>query len=95
MIRMGAERMALNTPIQGTSADIIKKAMIAISRRFHEEKLQSKMVVQVHDELVFDCLEEELDTVKKIVKEEMEQVFPLDVPLEVDIEYGSDWYQAK
>ncbi len=95
MIRMGAERMALNTPIQGTSADIIKKAMVAIDREFRQEHIQSKMIVQVHDELVFDCLEEEFDRVKEIVKEQMEHVMKLDVPLEVDIEYGSDWYQAK
>ncbi len=95
MIRQGAERMALNTPIQGTSADIIKKAMVDIDAAFQKEKIQSKMIVQVHDELVFDCLESEFEKVKEIVTECMENVFPLDVPLKVEIEYGSDWYQAK
>ena len=95
MIRQGAERMALNTPIQGTSADIIKKAMIDIDAAFRREHIQSKMIVQVHDELVFDCLESEFEKVKQIVVDCMEQVMELEVPLKVDVEYGSDWYQAK
>ena len=95
MIRSGAERMALNTPIQGTSADIIKKAMVDIFRKLKENNLKTKMVVQVHDELVFDCLKEEQDIVEKIVKETMENVLKISVPLEVDIQSGNDWYQAK
>ena len=95
LIRASGERIALNTPIQGTSADMIKKAMVNIAKRFEQEKLKSKMIIQVHDELVFDCLEEEKDKVIKIVKEEMENVIKLDVPLNVDIEYGFDWYEAK
>ena len=95
MIRSGAERMALNTPIQGTSADIIKKAMVEISREFKEKNIKSKMVIQVHDELVFDCLKDEEDIVKEIIERVMEHVCTLDVPLKVDIEYGNDWYQAK
>ena len=95
MIRSGAERMALNTPIQGTSADIIKKAMVDIYKKLKENNLKTKMVVQVHDELVFDCLKEEQIIVEKIVKETMENVLKISVPLEVDIESGNDWYQDK
>lgn len=95
IIRSGGERMALNTPIQGTSADIIKKAMVDIYKAFQEQNIKSKMILQVHDELVFDCLKEEKDKVIAIVTEKMDQVYPLTVPLEVDIEYGDDWYQAK
>ncbi len=95
MIRSGAERMALNAPIQGTSADIIKKAMVEIYDEFKKQHLKSKMVIQVHDELVFDCLKEEFEQVKEIVQRKMENTFHLRVPLKVDIEYGIDWYQAK
>lgn len=95
MIRSGAERMALNAPIQGTSADIIKKAMIEIYNALKNRHLKAKMVVQVHDELVLDCPIEEFDEVKEIVKTMMEGTYTLAVPLEVDIEYGTDWYQAK
>ena len=87
--------MALNTPIQGTSADIIKKAMIDVYNKFRENNLKSKMILQVHDELIFDCLEEELEIVKKIVSEVMENVIELKVPLKVDINYGKNWYDAK
>ncbi len=95
MIRSGAERMALNAPIQGTSADIIKKAMVEIYQEFKEKKLKAKMVIQVHDELVFDCPCDEFDTVKEIIQRVMENTYALSVPLKVDIEYGTDWYQAK
>ena len=95
MIRSSAERMALNTPIQGTSADILKKAMIEIYNIFKEKKLLSKMIVQVHDELVFDVPSNELEIVKKIVKDTMENTYKLDVPLNVEINYGSNWYEAK
>ncbi len=95
MIRQQGERMALNTPIQGTSADIIKKAMVAIHKAFKDNKLQSQMILQVHDELVFDCLESEKDIVINIVTDIMEHNFELKVPLKVDIEYGNNWYQAK
>lgn len=95
MIRNQGERIALNTPIQGTSADIIKKAMVEIDKRFKKENIQSKMILQVHDELVFDVQTNELEQVKTIVKETMENIFKLNVPLEVSIEYGNDWYQAK
>lgn len=95
MIRSGAERMALNAPIQGTSADIIKKAMVLIYKEFKQRKLKTKMVIQVHDELVFDLVKDEFDIVKDIVEQTMEGVCHLNVPLKVDIEYGTDWYEAK
>ena len=95
MIRHSGERIALNTPIQGTSADIIKIAMVKIAKRFEDEKIKSKMILQVHDELVFDTLEEEKDKIINIVRDEMEHVITLAVPLKVDIEYGNNWYQAK
>lgn len=95
MIRLQGERIALNTPIQGTSADIIKKAMVDMSKRMKELNLQSKMILQVHDELVFDVLKSEFDTVKNLIKDVMENTYKLKVPLKVDIEYGENWYQAK
>ena len=94
-IKASGERIALNTPIQGTSADIIKKAMIDIERVFKEKNIQSKMILQVHDELVFDCLETELEEVTKIVKDCMENTFPLNVPLQVELTTGYNWYEAK
>ena len=95
MIRQGGERMALNTPIQGTAADILKKAMVEIYDEFNKRGLKSKMLLQVHDELVFNVLNDELDTVKSIVKDVMENTYKLNVPLKVDIEYGKDWSEAK
>ncbi len=95
MVRLSGERIALNTPIQGTSADIIKKAMVDISKRFEKENIKSKMILQVHDELVFDTLLEEKDKVIEIVKDCMENVYPLNVPLKIDVEYGYNWYEAK
>ena len=87
--------MALNTPIQGTAADILKKAMVEIYREFNKRKLKSKMLIQVHDELVFNVVLDELDEVSKLVRDIMENTFKLKVPLKVDIEYGDDWYEAK
>ena len=95
MIRQSGERMALNTPIQGTSADIIKKAMVLIHQKLKENNLKSKLIIQVHDELVFDCLKEEQEQVTKIMKDVMENVIKLKVPLKIDIEYGNNWYEAK
>lgn len=95
MIRQSGERMALNTPIQGTSADIIKKAMVLIHQKLKENNLKSKLIIQVHDELVFDCLKEEQEQVIKIMKDVMENVIKLKVPLKIDIEYGNNWYEAK
>lgn len=95
MIRSSGERMALNTPIQGTAADILKKAMVEIYREFNRRNLKSKMLIQVHDELVFNVLNNELDEVSKIVRDTMENTFKIDVPLKVDIEVGNNWYEAK
>ena len=95
MIRSSGERMALNTPIQGTAADILKKAMVEIYREFNKRNLKSKMLIQVHDELVFNVLDAELDEVSEIVRDIMENTFKIDVPLKVDIEIGNNWYEAK
>ena len=95
MVRSSGERMALNTPIQGTAADILKKAMVEIYDEFNKRGLKSKMLIQVHDELVFNVLEDELDEVCDIVRNIMEHTFELSVPLKVDIEYGDNWYEAK
>lgn len=95
MIRQSGERIALNTPIQGTSADIIKLAMVKVYEAFKARKLKSKMIIQVHDELIFDTCEDELEDVKKIVKDVMENVYELEVPLKVDINYGKNWFEAK
>jgi len=95
LVRSQGERIALNTPIQGSSADILKKAMIEIFEEFEEKKLKSKMLIQVHDELVFNVVLEEQEIVTEIVKRVMENTYQLNVPLVVDIESGSDWYEAK
>lgn len=94
MIRQSGERMALNTPIQGTSADILKKAMIEIYNTFNERRLKSKMIIQVHDELVFDVYKDEKEIVYEIVKDKMENIYKLNVPLKTDINIGSTWYEA-
>ncbi len=93
-LRALAERNAVNAPIQGTSADIIKLAMIRVDRRLSEAGLKSRMVLQIHDELLFDALEDEVDTLKKIVVEEMEQVIKLSVPLTVECSAGKNWLEA-
>lgn len=95
MIRQMGERMAMNTPIQGTSADIMKLAMINVYNRFNRENIKSKMLLQVHDEIIVDCKLEELDKIKNIIKEEMENVYKLSVPLKVEIDTGINWYEAK
>ena len=88
------ERNAVNAPIQGTSADIIKLAMINVDKRLEAEGLQSRMILQIHDELVFDAIPSEVDTLKKIVCEEMENVVKLSVPLTVECNYGNNWLEA-
>lgn len=95
MIRSSGERMALNTPIQGTAADILKKAMVEIYAEMNKRNLKSKMLLQVHDELVFNVVNEELEEVKELVRDLMENAYKLSVPLKVEIEYGSDWSEAK
>ena len=95
MIRTSGERMALNTPIQGTAADILKKAMVELYNEMNKKKLKSKILLQVHDELIINVLEDEIDEVKKLTQEVMENAFKLEVPLKVEISTGSNWYEAK
>ena len=94
VVRGYAERGAINAPIQGTAADIIKIAMIGIRRRFRQEHLRSRMILQVHDELNFNVRKEELDVVRRIVREEMEGAAKLSVPLTVDCGVGRNWLEA-
>ena len=93
-VRALAERTAINAPIQGTSADIIKLAMINVDRRIEKEGLKSKMVLQIHDELVFDAIKEEVGHLERIVCEEMENVIKLSVPLTVECNHGNNWLEA-
>ena len=95
LIRSMGDRMALNTPIQGSSADILKMAMIKIYKLLKEKKLKTKMLLQVHDELIFDVPNDELDEVVNLVKDTMENIYKLSVPLKVGINYGNNWYEAK
>ena len=94
MVRSGAERNAVNAPIQGSAADIIKLAMINIHNRFEKENFKSKMLLQVHDELVFDAHKDELDTIRPIIKYEMENAFKMSVPLDVEVGIGENWLEA-
>lgn len=89
-----AERMAVNMPIQGTAADLIKMAMVAIDRRLMQEGLHTRMLLQVHDELLFEVPEQEIERVQKLVREIMEGVMPLRVPLRVDLGTGANWAEA-
>ena len=89
-----AERNAINAPIQGSAADIIKVAMIRIYKRFKEEGLRSKMILQVHDELNFSVVPEERDRVQEIVISEMQNAYPLSVPLLAECGWGSNWLEA-
>jgi DNA polymerase-1 len=93
-VRQFSERTAINTPIQGTASDLIKVAMVAIAKRIKQENLMTKMIMQVHDELVFEVPEKELEAVQQLVKEEMENVVELTVPLEVEIHWGKNWNEA-
>ncbi len=94
VVRGAAERNAVNAPIQGSAADIIKLAMINIYNRFQKENFRSKMLLQVHDELVFDAHRDELEIIKPIIKEEMESAYSLAVPLDVEMDIGQNWLQA-
>ncbi|PQP91291.1 DNA polymerase, partial [Paenibacillus sp. AR247] len=94
-LRSFAERTAMNTPIQGTAADIIKLAMVQMDAALAKEKLKSRMLLQVHDELVFEVPEEELELMKKLVPETMERALALSVPLKAEVSYGVNWYEAK
>jgi DNA polymerase-1 len=95
LIRQAGQRIALNTPIQGTAADLIKKAMLEIWQEIKRKQLKTKMVLQVHDELVFEVPEEEYDIVEKTVQKKMENVLPLKVPLKVHVGWGVNWADAK
>lgn len=94
-LRSFAERTAMNTPIQGTAADIIKLAMVHMDAALTEKKLKSRMLLQVHDELVFEVPEEELETMKKLVPEVMGNALKLAVPLKAEVSFGRNWYEAK
>ena len=94
MVRGAAERNAVNAPIQGSAADIIKIAMINIHQKLQEGAYKTKMLLQVHDELVFDVYKPELDTMKSLIKEEMENAYKLAVPLDVDFDIGDNWLEA-
>jgi DNA polymerase-1 len=94
VVRGYAERNAINAPIQGSAADIIKVAMVQIYRRFREEGIRSKMILQVHDELNFSVYPDEKERVERIVLEEMERAYPLRVPLVADSGWGKNWLEA-
>ena len=93
-IKADAERVAINTPIQGTAADLIKMAMINIHGKLKRGGYMSRMLLQVHDELVFEVPENELEIMQRLIKKEMEEVYKLNVPLRVDAGYGKNWDEA-
>jgi DNA polymerase-1 len=93
-LRAQAENVAINTPIQGTAADLIKTAMIRIAARIREDGLRGRMILQVHDELVFDVPEDEIETVTALVREEMEGAIEMEVPVVVDVGVGDNWLEA-
>ena len=94
MVRGAAERNAINAPVQGSAADIIKIAMIKIQNKLSLGNFKSKMLLQIHDELVFDVFKPELNEVIEITKSSMEQAFEINVPLTVDLNYGVNWLEA-
>ena len=94
VVRSSDERNAINAPIQGSAADIIKIAMINIFDELEKKQLNSKMILQVHDELVFEVLNEEIEELSNIVKEKMQNAYQLKVPLKVDIGIGKNWLEA-
>ena len=95
IVKALGDRLAMNAPIQGSAADIIKIAMVKVYNRLNKEKLKSKLILQVHDELILNVKENEEEKVRALVKEEMEKAVKLKVPMEVDINEGSTWYEAK
>ena len=95
MQRSFGERVAMNAPIQGTAADIMKMAMIGVNRTLKEKEMKSRLVLQVHDELLIEAYKDEVDEVKAILKREMEQAVTLRVPLDIDMHTGNSWYEAK
>ena len=94
MIRTRAERIAQNMPLQGTAADIIKVAMVRVTEKLKKDELKARLIMQVHDELIVDCPEDEVDVVTKLVKNEMQQAVALRVPLEVDITTSYRWSEG-
>ena len=94
-LRSFGERAAMNMPLQGSAADLIKLAMIGVYNRLNKEGLKAKLILQIHDELIIDCPKEEKETVKRILKEEMEGVAKLRVPLIADVGEGENWQQCK
>lgn len=95
MQRSFGERVAMNAPIQGTAADIIKIAMIRVSERLKREQLKSRLILQIHDELLIEAEKEEVEQVKTILREEMQGAAELSVRLEIDMHTGNNWYEAK
>ena len=95
MQRSFGERAAMNSPIQGTAADIIKSAMVEVDRRLRREGLKSRLILQIHDELLVETDQAEIEQVKMILKEEMDGAAKLSVPLEVDMKVGSSWFETK
>ncbi|WP_138204053.1 DNA polymerase I [Haloimpatiens lingqiaonensis] len=95
IVKSFGERLAMNTPIQGSAADIIKMAMVNVYKKLNEKALKSSLILQVHDELILNVYKDELEQVKSMIKDEMENVVKLSVPLEVDINVGENWYGAK
>ncbi|MBZ5565825.1 MAG: hypothetical protein LAP13_25825 [Acidobacteriia bacterium] len=93
--RNRAEREAMNTPMQGTAADLLKLAMVKVQARLHGEKMRTRMILTVHDELVFEAPEVEADRAREVVRAEMEGAWPLKVPLRVDVGVGQNWKEAK
>ena len=94
-VRSAAERIAMNTPIQGTAADIIKIAMVRVRDRLKREGLESRLILQVHDELILEAPLREMDAAAKILTEEMENAFKMDAPLVAEANCGASWYDAK
>ena len=92
--REASERVAINSPVQGSAADLIKLAMINLDREIKQRNLNSRMILQVHDELVFECTQKEEEEMRELVKKEMEEVMPLKVPLLVDMGWGENWNDA-
>ena len=94
MLRGASERNAVNAPVQGSAADIIKLAMISIQQKISKNNFKSKMLVQVHDELIFEIHKSELKEMKEMIKNEMENAFDIKIPLKVDMGTGINWFEA-
>ena len=95
MQRSFGERVAMNSPIQGTAADIIKIAMVKVNMRMKKEQMKSRLILQIHDELLIEASQDEAEKVKEMLTEEMMAATSLKVPLEIDINTGNSWYEAK